>query len=185
MTPAILSAAKDLSTWALAIIAIYFIADLVLKGDKGKAAESGGKPSRVWFAKMAIALVFCSFFVVLAVMSSLQPRVGWAPMKQLGDWGGQDTACTKSDTPKLSLTAADHTTLALCDFAHLGQVAVCWGSRFSPPGSSTPAYPHPGNSTQECQEQSAWCTYKSEQAGLLNPNGAAPGKVFLCARLLD
>jgi hypothetical protein len=172
----ILSVAKDVSIWVLTVIAIYLIAESVLKGDASS--------SRIWYAKIGAGLIFTASLLTLAISSALLPRIGWAPLKQLGDWGGQDTACTRSDTPTLSATGVDGRAYPLCDFAHLGQVAVCWGARSDPTGR-TGVYPPKGNLTQECQGQLSWCTYKSEQASPLQGNGPSPGKVFVCARLLD
>jgi hypothetical protein len=176
MNPEILTAAKEVSIWALAIIAVYFVADTVLKGDATSA--------RVWYVKLGSGLMFGVFLLILAIASVLLPRVGWAPIKQLGDWAGQDIACTKSDTPRLTMTGVDGRNQALCDFAHLGHVAVCWGARSDPTGTAG-IYPPGGNLTSECQGETSWCTYKSEQASPLQGNGPSPGKVFVCARLLD
>ena len=75
MTHEVLTIAKDLSVWALAIIAVYFVAEAVLRGD--------ATSTRVWYVKVGAGLMFGVFLLVLAVSSALLPRVGWAPMKQL------------------------------------------------------------------------------------------------------
>ena len=200
MTPELLLAAKNVSIWALAVLVIVTIAGAVLKQhEKSDLPPSDTKPggktsaknelqrllisSRLQYFRIGAGLLFALLVSILVVTSALQPRVGWAPLKQLGDWFDYDTACTETDTPQLSVSNKEGKTQILCDDWHIGQVAVCWGDRLGT-ANSAGIYPQ-GSFTEECQGKKSWCTYKSEQAlPLASDKGASPGKVFICAQLL-
>jgi len=71
MNAALLTVAKDVSVWALAIIAVT-----VLKGDTASA--------RVWYAKLGAGILLGLFVLILAISSVLLPRVGRAPISVTG-----------------------------------------------------------------------------------------------------
>ena len=50
MNAELLTVAKNVSVWALAIIAVYFIAETVLKGDTASV--------RFWYLKLGAGLMF-------------------------------------------------------------------------------------------------------------------------------
>ena len=59
MTAGILAAAKDLSIWVVAIIGVYFLAELVLKEKEGHAPDKGAAPTRLSYVRLGAGIIFC------------------------------------------------------------------------------------------------------------------------------
>ncbi len=96
-------------------------------------------------------------------------RQFWVDTGTLADWAGRDIASTSGPMPKFEVSNK-----ALCDES--GQIAVCWDNRIT-------GFPRNVPTDLAVPPTPQWCTYKSSTVRITTPpDGAAPGRVYLCAR---
>lgn len=106
-----------------------------------------------------IKLIFGIAIAITMTTSAMSAE--WVDSGKMGDWSGNDYACTTSAKPAKRW----------CDEYRRGNVAVCWTNR---------GVGHPDIANNDCAGANAWCTYKSN-ISLNSGAGAAPGRVYFCA----